>query len=154
KIRQTERLPPRDLLGYVNYLILQKDVNAAEIAWRQTLRLADLSGYATSSENLIVNPSFDSEILNSGFDWHYNKEKNVTLALDPTDFHAGNRSLSIVFDGPAVNDAGIFQLIPVEPERDYEFSAYYKTLDMDGAGGPRFSISDAYTRSEERRVGE
>jgi tetratricopeptide (TPR) repeat protein len=135
----------RHALGYVNYLILQKDVNGADTAWRQTLRLAGLSGYATSSENLIVNPSFDSEILNSGFDWHYNKEKNVTLALDPTDFHAGNRSLSIVFDGPAVNDAGIFQFIPVEPERSYEFSAYYKTLDMDGVGGPRFSISDAYT---------
>lgn len=132
-------------LEYVNHLILQKDVDQAQTVWRQTLNLAGLVGYNSSRENLIVNPTFDSPILNSGFDWHYQRKRDITVALDPTDFHAGHRSLSVLFDGPGVVDVGVFQFIPVEPDTAYDFSAYYKAEDMDGAGGPRFSISDAYS---------
>jgi hypothetical protein len=140
-----QAIEQRPALAYVNYLILQRQVNAARTAWRQTLRLAGLSGYDNSSSNLIVNANFDSEILNNGFDWHYSKLPDLNLALDPNDFHAGHRSLSIVFDGPGVNDAGVFQFVAVEPDTPYDFSAYYKTENMDGAGGPRLSLSDAYT---------
>ncbi len=138
-------IEPKKAFGYINYLISQQDVPQARTAWRQMLRLAGLSGYDVSPDNLIVNANFDADILNNGFDWHHSKLSNVALALDPTEFHSGRQSLSIVFDGPGVNGAGIFQFIPVEPDTPYEFSAYYKTRDMDGAGGPRFSISDAYT---------
>ncbi len=132
-------------LSYVNYLILQQQVEQATVVWRQALHMAGLAGYETSRENLIVNPNFDSPLLNSGFDWHYDKRANLIAALDPIDFHNGHRSLSVVFDGPGVNDIGVFQFIPVEPDTAYDFSAFYKAADMDGAGGPRFSISDAYT---------
>lgn len=137
----------RRALAYVNYLILQRDIPQARLVWRQTALLCGLSAYLTSHDNLVVNPSFSLNILNSGFDWHYLREHSVELELDPTDFHGGRRSLSISFEGPGVNEAGIFQFIPVEPDTTYEFSAYYKSDKMEGAGGPRFAVQDAYSNA-------
>ena len=62
------------------------------------------------------------------------------LAFDPTQPHSGNRSLSIVFNSAAVNDAGILQIIPVQPNTNYEFSANFKAEDIEGAG--RTAICD------------
>jgi len=69
----------------------------------------------------------------------------VTLTLDPSDFHSGNRSLLITFDGPGVSDAGIRQFVAVQPDTLYQFSAYFKNGEMEGAGGPHFTIQDVYT---------
>ena len=135
---------PGTALAYVDYLIAQREIAAARLAWGQSAEFCGLSGYLPSSENLIVNASFDSNILNSGFDWHYRRQTNVELSLDPAELHEGERSLSIIFDGPGVADAGIAQLVPVEPNSAYQFSAYYKAAGMDGAGGPRLEIQDAY----------
>jgi tetratricopeptide (TPR) repeat protein len=135
----------RAALDYVNYLILQRDVAQARAVWLQAARLCGLSAYLTSGDNLVVNGNLEAEILNNGFDWRYRKRSEVELALDPTELHNGHRSLSVVFTGPGVPDAGIFQFIPVEPAAQYEFSGYYKSEAIDGAGGPRFSITDAYT---------
>jgi hypothetical protein len=135
----------RPALEYVNYLILQHDAVQAHAVWLQTAQLCGLSPYLASRDNLIVNGSLDSDILNNGFDWRYRKEPNVELALDPTEMHEGHRSLSVVFNGLGVQEAGMFQFIPVEPDTEYEFSGYYKSESLEGAGGPRFSIADAYT---------
>jgi cytochrome c-type biogenesis protein CcmH/NrfG len=136
---------PGVALAYVDYLIAQHEVAAARLAWHQSADLCGLSAYLPSRENLIVNANFDSDILNRGFDWHYQRQANVEISLDPAEVHEGHRSLSVVFDGPGVSDAGIAQLIPVEPNAAYEFSAYYKAAAMDGAGGPRLDLQDAYT---------
>jgi Tetratricopeptide repeat len=137
----------RRALSYVNYLIVQRDIPQARLVWRQTAQLCGLVSYLTSHDNLVVNPSFSLDILNSGFDWHYLREHSVELELDPTEFHGGHRSLSIAFEGPGVNEAGIFQFIPVEPDTTYEFSAYYKSDKMEGAGGPHFAVQDALSNA-------
>ncbi len=132
-------------LAYIDYLISQRDVRNARLAWRQTAQLCGLSARLESDENLIVNPHFDSDILNGGFDWRYQRQANVEVALDSTEFRGGHRSLSIVFDGPGANEAGISQYVVIQPGTTYQFAAYYKADAMDGAGGPQFSIQDAYT---------
>lgn len=135
-------------LAYVDYLLSQHEVAAARRAWRQSAALCGLAAYLPSGENLIVNAGFDSDILNGGFDWHYRPEANVELSLDPGELHDGRRTLSVVFDGPAVADAGIAQYIPVEPQTAYELTARYKAAAMDGAGGPKLEVRDAYTGSQ------
>jgi hypothetical protein len=65
--------------------------------------------------------------------------------LDPSDFREGHRSLSLTFEGPGINDAGIQQVIPVHGATTYDFSAYYKSADFEGAGGPEIVLRDAYT---------
>jgi tetratricopeptide (TPR) repeat protein len=137
----------RYVLEYFRYLILQKDVDQALLVWRQAATVFGLSSYLPSPTNLIVNGDFNLDVLNGGFDWQYQKQQSVTLTLDPSDFRAGRRSLLVTFDGPGISDAGIYQLIPVQPKTSYDFSAYYKNGGLEGAGGPHFTIQDMYSQT-------
>jgi tetratricopeptide (TPR) repeat protein len=132
---------------YIRYLVSQRDVDQARLVWQQGATLAGLAAYQPSPENLVINGDFSLNVLNGGFDWQYHQSKEVALALDPTQSHNGHRSLLITFDARTVDDAGIGQLIPVKPSTNYEFSAFFKADDIQGAGGPRFHIQDLYNEN-------
>lgn len=145
-MRTGEPFEIRRAYDFIRYSIQHKEVDQAVLAWRQTAHRFGLSSYLPSSANLVVNGNFDLDILNAGFDWQYQKQSPVSLSLDPSDFHAGRRSLQITFDGPGISDAGIFQYVAVQPNTTYDFSAYYKNSgEMEGAGGPHFTVQDMYT---------
>ena len=99
---------------------------------------ATVTGSSTlnAGGQLTVNGDFNLDVLNGGFDWQYQRQSSVALTLDPSDFHSGHRSLLVNFDGPGISDAGIRQFIAVQPNTPYEFSAYYKNGEIQGAGGP------------------
>jgi len=141
-LHETVSLPR--VFEYIRYLLDQKAVRDASRVWRQATALLKMSAYLPSSNNLIVNGNFSLPVLNGGFDWQYNKQSSVSLTLDPGDSHGGHRSLSIAFDGPGVDDAGIYQLIAVQPNTTYSFSGYYKNGEIEGAGGLRFGLQDFY----------
>jgi len=134
----------RNLFEYIKFLISDHRVDQARLVWQQAASPLGLSAYVPSS-NLIVNARFDLDVLNGGFDWNYRVQRGVTLTLDPTQFHVGHRSLSIVFEGEGINDTGVHQLVPVEGNKTYEFSAFYKTENIQGAGGPVFAVHDLYS---------
>jgi tetratricopeptide (TPR) repeat protein len=136
------------VFDYIKYLLAEHAVEQAQSAWQQAAPFTGLSGYLPSPTNLVVNGDFSLDVLNAGFDWNYQQQPSVTLTLDPTDFHAGRRSLLISFDGPGVADAGIYQAIPVQPNSAYEFTAYYKTDNVEGAGGPRYVLLDYYSNKK------
>lgn len=140
-----EKFQNRYLYEYVRYLIEVHRPDAAMSAWEQTADILGLSAYLPTDDNLVVNGDFSLEILNGGFDWTYVNRTGVQPLLDPSDFRQGHRSLSITFLGPGINDAGIQQLIPVRGATTYDFSAYYKSADFQGAGGPEIVLRDAYT---------
>jgi hypothetical protein len=137
----------RHVYEYVEYLLNHKDVDQARLVWQQVAPRFGLSSYLPTRNNLIVNGDFTFDVLNGGFDWQYQKQRSVTLTLDPSDFHGGHRSLLIAFDGPGVIDAGIRQFIAVQPDTTYQFSAFYKNGEIEGAGGPHFTLQDAYTQA-------
>jgi hypothetical protein len=144
-IQLHQAIPIPSVFNYIQYLLLHKSPEDASLTWRQAASLLGLNAYLPSSNNLVVNGDFHLDVLNGGFDWQHQKRSGVSLSLDTTEFHAGHRSLAIVFDGPGVTDAGIYQLITVQPNTTYQFSAYYKSGEMDGAGGPHFSLEDLYS---------
>jgi tetratricopeptide (TPR) repeat protein len=133
------------LLDYVRYLVLARRPDAALAAWEQAAGVLDLPAYLPAPDNLIVNGDFSLDILNGGFDWTYQTQPGVHLLLDPSDFRQGQRSLSISFEGPGISDAGIRQWIPVRSGTTYEFTAYYKSSEFEGAGGPQIVLRDFYT---------
>jgi tetratricopeptide (TPR) repeat protein len=137
----------RYVYEYLEYLLNHKDVDQARLVWQQAAPRFGLSSYLPTRNNLIVNGDFSLDVLNGGFDWQYQKQPSVTLTLDPSDFHGGRRSLLIAFDGPGVIDAGIRQFIAVQSNTTYQFSAYYKNGEIEGAGGPHFTLQDAYTQA-------
>ena len=140
-------LDRRYLLEYERYLILNHEVAQASRVWQQATNVSNLAPYQPSAENLLINGDFSLPILNGGFEWIHQNVTGVELALDTSEPHSSSRSLRITLDGAAISDAGIMQLVPVEPNTSYEFSGIYKAEDMDGAGGMQFSITDAYTNS-------
>ena len=140
-----EKFETRYLFGYVRYLIQVHRPDAAMSAWEQASGSLGLSAYLPTEDNLIVNGDFSLDILNGGFDWTYVNRVGVRPLLDPSDFLEGQRSLSVTFEGPGISDAGIQQLIPVHGATTYDFSAYYKSADFQGAGGPQIVLRDAYT---------
>jgi tetratricopeptide (TPR) repeat protein len=138
----------RYVYDYVRFLIMHKAVDEAITVWQEAAQRLGFTSYLPSSSNLIVNGTFDLDILNAGFDWRYEKQQAVGLMLDPGDFHSGRRSLLITFDGSGINDAGVYQYVAVQPNTTYDFTAYYKDGDeFDGAGGPHFTIQDMYTQA-------
>jgi tetratricopeptide (TPR) repeat protein len=140
-----EKFPNRYLYEVVRYLIDVRRPDAAMAAWKQNADTLGLSAYLPTEDNLVVNGDFSLDILNGGFDWNYVNRVGVRPLLDPSDFHQGRRSLSLTFEGPGINDAGIQQLIPVRGATTYDFSVYYKSADFEGAGGPQIVLRDAYT---------
>jgi tetratricopeptide (TPR) repeat protein len=140
-----EKFEVRHLFEYVGYLIQVRRPDAAMSAWEQASGSLGLSAYLPSEDNLVVNGDFSLDILNGGFDWTYVNRTGVRPLLDPSDFRQGHRSLSLTFEGPGISDAGIQQLIPVRGATTYDFSAYYKSANFEGAGGPQIVLRDAYT---------
>ena len=132
---------------YIRYLVGQREVDQARLVWQQGATLCGLAAYQPSPENLIINGDFSLDVLNGGFGWQYRQSKEVSLALDPTQAQAGHRSLLITFDAQNISDAGIGQLVPVNPSTAYEFSAYFKADNIQGAGGPRLALQDLYTEA-------
>lgn len=130
---------------YIRYLIAEREVAQAGQVWQQAAAICDLSNYQPSSANLAVNGDFSLPLLNAGFDWRHEKLAGVSFALDPTESHLGTRSLLISFSGMAIDDVGLRQLVPVNSNTRYEFSAYFKAPHMEGAGGARFAVQDFYT---------
>jgi hypothetical protein len=140
-----EKFQNRFLYDYVTYLLAERRPEAAMSAWRQSADTLGLSAYQPTEDNLVVNGDFSLDILNGGFDWTYVNRIGVKPLLDPSAFRQGHRSLSVTFEGPGISDAGIQQLIPVQGATTYDFSAYYKSDEFQGAGGPQIVLRDAYT---------
>ncbi len=153
-IRTKEPFEQRQAYDYMRFLVQHKDVDQAVRVWKDIASRFNLGSYLATRENLVVNGNFDLTVLNAGFDWQYQKQASVHLSFDNSDHHSGRRSLQISFDGPGIGDAGMYQLIPVQPNTTYSFTAYYKNQEMAGAGGPHFTIQDAYTQAVYYESGE
>src|SRR5581483_142039 len=134
------------LFEYLRYLFANHQSLQAVRVWQQAADLSGLAAYQPTDENLLVNGNFSLPVLDGGFDWTYQKSSAVMLALDPIETHSGPRSLRIFFEGAGIEDAGIRQIVAVEPNTEYMFSGYYKAEEMDGVGGPRIAIQDLYTQ--------
>jgi tetratricopeptide (TPR) repeat protein len=139
---------------YVDALLAAQDVPAAQKVWQQILDAStNLKPYITPG-NLVVDPGFDHEFLNAGFDWHYSAQSGVAMILDPTQTHEGSEALLITYAGAPNGDAGISQPVPVTPGVAYIASAWVKSEELETANGPQLTVFDgnhnqALARSEE-----
>ncbi len=134
-----------DAFPFFDYLLQKRETETAVQVWEELVkRSAKLQSYAQPG-NLIVDGGLERDFLNGGFDWRYSVTGPLQLSVDTSEFHGGNQALRMVFRGPAVSDAGIFEYIPVHPNTDYRFSAYTKSEDIESASGPRVMVLDAYS---------
>ena len=144
-LRLNQPIPPRPAVPFVNRLIAVHRVADAERVW-EGLAAGDPSLRRGPGENnLIVNGSFEEDFIGAGFDWLIEPPAGVRLVSDGTEIHSSSRSLSLVFDGPAVQLAGLRQLVPVQPDTEYVLSYWGKAQELQTASGPRIFVQDTYT---------
>jgi cytochrome c-type biogenesis protein CcmH/NrfG len=153
-LKLNQHFDPRSSLFYVDGLLAKPDIPGAQRVWQQIIeRSPELKPYVTPG-NLVVNPGFDHEFLNGGFDWHYSYQNGVSMVLDPTQTHEGSEALLITYSGADNQDAGISEPIPVTPGVAYIASAWVRSEELDTANGPQLAVFDGYhkqalTQSEE-----
>jgi tetratricopeptide (TPR) repeat protein len=130
-------------LFYVDSLIEKGDAPLARETWNQLVSNSSALARYVTSGNLIVNGAFAEDILNAGFDWRYDPTLTQAVALDPTEFHNGGRSLLISYSDSG-GDSGIYQYVPVDPNTRYTLSSWVKSDDLETANGPSVVASDAF----------
>ena len=144
-MRLGQPFPVSEAFPYFDYLVGKHETGAAVEVWKDLMmRNNELQSY-TDPGNLIVNGGLEKNFLNGGFDWRYLVTDAVQLSVDSSEFHGGNQSLRLAFEGPAVSDGGFFEYVPVLPNKNYHFSAYTKAEDIESASGPRLAVLDAYS---------
>jgi tetratricopeptide (TPR) repeat protein len=133
------------LFDYVRYMTRVQRPEAAMAGWEHAAPSLGLTAYLPTDDNLIINGDFSQDVLGGGFDWTYAGRTGVKQLLDSSDVFEARRSLSLTFEGPGISDAGIQHIIFVQGGTTYDFSAYFKALDFEGAGGPQIVLRDVYT---------
>lgn len=140
--------PAAKAMPYLDSLLERKKVSEARQAWLQMAQLDPALKAYQSTDSLVVNGGFEEDPLNDGFDWRYAQSPPaIQMELDTLQAHSGMQSLAISLDAVPLGDAGIYQLVPVEPGRHYHVSAWVRAVDLESASGPRLVVEDAYTRA-------
>lgn len=143
--------------AYVSYMIRKKEPDAASAAWAQMVALDQkLGDYRSSAQNNIVNGGFELGLLNGGFDWALASHPGVRHETDTTDFHGGNRALSVNFDGSIPRGLGVMQFVAVRPNTAYRLDFWWRGRELASAAAPRILVYDFYPQhaiatSEEMR---
>jgi len=141
-----QAIAPESGFPYIEYLLQQGEVAPAKAAWDRLMRRDDSTRGYLAGGNLVSNGGFEEEILNGGFGWRYQSDPHVALSIDGREAYGGSRSLSIGFDGTPEKDAGIYQLLAIEPATGYRISARMKCEAIEGAGGPQLAVLDGSSR--------
>jgi len=131
---------------YIDSLLQQHRVADAVRAWRDLATMSpEISSYLPQDGNLVVNPGFEQKILNDGFDWRITQSDKITAEATTESFYKGTHSLAVSFAASTTGNAGILQLVPVEPGASYSLSLAYKAEELEGAHGISVVVSDAST---------
>ncbi|MEO8727161.1 MAG: hypothetical protein ABI383_13690 [Acidobacteriaceae bacterium] len=100
--------------------------------------------YLRRDDNLMVNPGFESELIDTGFDWHFDSADGVRVEI-ASEARSGKRSLRFEFAAARVADPGVAQYVPVSPGRIYRVGFYAKTEELLSAGRLHLLVEDADT---------
>jgi hypothetical protein len=132
-------------IGYVDWLIQMKQPATARRAWDQIQLISNPQKAA--AKDLIVNPGFEDDLQNAGFDWRFAAGGTVTFDQDEEQSHSGRRSLAIIYTGASISDAGLWQMFPSDPGTQMHLVAFARSKDLLASERPRLGIEDYYSHS-------
>ena len=134
--------PLRHAFPFLDELIQRGRVEEARVVWGQALGIAGLPGQGYSSQpSLVWDGGFESELTSGGFGWRYQDLPGATVEFDTETRHSGARSLRVTFDGSANLDfRHLMQLVPVEPNTRYRFTAFLRTKELSTNSGIHFMV--------------
>lgn len=120
----------------------------ARNSFAEALEISRQLGETKASPGAVTNPSFESPIDVSGdlpsFGWELKPgEPRVEAAVDSRVKRTGDRSFRIAFKGYSKPSfADLFQMVVVEPNRDYVLRFHVRTEGLSGEGGPLMQVAN------------
>jgi len=131
----------RRALPLVEELVRQYQEKDAWQVWRQALTGSGNKAPDAATGERITDGGFESDPPQGGFGWHLDPMDGADYEMDESSPHSGVRALRVRFDGSANLDfRQVRQLVPVEPNRQYRFSAYVRIQGISTESGLRFFI--------------
>jgi hypothetical protein len=95
----------------------------------------------------IIDRGFEDNVAHGPgavFGWQVQSGQQVQIGIDPKIGHSGSRSLRVVFQVRSHLDAiNVSQLVPVQPNTEYDFEYYVKTDKLESAATPVVLVADA-----------
>jgi tetratricopeptide (TPR) repeat protein len=138
---------PLPALSLVSSWLAHGRVQEAQTIWDQIAVLAPQLKSYRAGTNLVVNGGFDQDLLNAGFDWHIiSATPAIGISIDRTEFHDGDSSLLLTFDGTTPEAVGVSQVVPLKPATTYEMSLFMRSRDLASNSGLRLLVADFKTQ--------
>lgn len=131
-----------DSFPLIRELVQEGQISEAEIVWNQALTFAGVSPPPDSPGSLVWDGGFETEVSGGGFAWRLPFSfPGGQLNLDTSVKHSGKRSLRLTFNGLRNADLeNLCQLIAVQPNSSYRFSAWVRTDSLTTDQGVRFGF--------------
>lgn len=143
-LSESEKKPNRTAAdSIIKSLIAAKQFHKAVAIWNDVTPVAN----HRAQLGQFIDPGFEYDFVNvpgAVFGWQFASTAQVQISVDPTQSHTGNRSLKLVFQVPNQLDAiNASQLLPVEPNAQYDFEFHLKTNKLASAATPFIVLTDA-----------
>jgi tetratricopeptide (TPR) repeat protein len=124
------------------YLDLLLARGRGEEAGRLWLAIAP-KGSPRAPEDLIWDGGFEAgTLLGWGFDWQVQRIRGVEVTLDRFVAARGRHSLRLAFNGlPTLDFAGVWQMVAVEPGREYALRALARARDFHTRSGLKLQVA-------------
>ena len=112
--------------------------------WRDLERLSAVERPKDDDpDNLVFNGGLEAQPMNAGFDWHYAELPFLSFSFDDPSAYRGSRCLRLDFTVKR-NDVyqPVYQVVPVEPGREYQLGAYVRSDRITSDTGPELRVFD------------
>ncbi|HEX2270859.1 MAG TPA: hypothetical protein VHH35_15045, partial [Pyrinomonadaceae bacterium] len=77
------------------------------------------------------------------FGWQVKTATQLQIGIDPAKSNSGNRSLRLAFQVRAnLENFNVSQLVPVEPNREYDFEYFFSTEKLETGSAPMVQVLD------------
>jgi tetratricopeptide (TPR) repeat protein len=140
-----------EVFPYIDRLLANRQIDEAKRTWNDALRK---TGAAPGSSliaaepplnpkpplNLVWNGSFESEILQGGFDWRFPKMPDVQFRIDLSERIDGLKSLKLTFEAANISFAHLSQIIPTLKPGNYQLDYFLRTEGLTTDKTPYFVI--------------
>jgi tetratricopeptide (TPR) repeat protein len=135
------KLHSREVIQFVDGLLRGQQTSEAARVWRQAVTLMDLPKIDDPAGSLIWDGGFETDVTGGGLAWRFGQHQSPVITYDHNVMHSGLRALRLDFDQKIITGfVDVCQLVIVEPETAYEFTAWLRTKDMAKEGGIFFRL--------------
>ena len=135
---------PASSFAYIDHLLAKSRVQDAVRVWDEALQKSGRGPrdrrLSKEEPNLVWNGSFESRILNGGFDWRYLDRKDAHFEADLSTRLDGLKALKVTFGGTNIQFSHLWQIVPVPEPGGYVLELYIRTEGLTTDQTPYFAI--------------